>query len=230
MKNIVTTVLLFLTFAGSAQITLVKDIYPGSNTSAIDHITATDYGYMLFIARSGTADGVELWRSDGTAVNTYQIKDIYPGSNPSYPLLYHDLGGGIIGMRANNGANGYEPWITDGTTGGTQMIQDVFPGTSNSVPLTTYGFSWGTTGSGVNLIPLNDGVNGTELWKTDGTSAGTSMLVDLNAGFSSSSPKNFSELGTNVIFTAHSATEGTELFISDGTLSELVNAFLTIFR
>ena len=159
MKNLFTTLLVCLTFAGYSQITLVKDIYPGSNTSAIDHITATDYGYMLMIARSGTADGVELWRSDGTAANTYQIKDIYPGSNPSYPLVYHDLGGGITGMRASNGTNGYEPWTTDGTEAGTQMIKDVYVGSSNSVPLTTNGFAWGTTGTGIMPCSCNTDMN-----------------------------------------------------------------------
>lgn len=219
MKNLFTTLLLCLTMLGSAQITLVKDIYPGSNTSAIDHITATDYGYMLFIARSGTTEGVELWRSDGTAVNTYQVKDIYPGSNPSYPLIYHDLGGGIIGMRADNGINGYEPWITDGTEAGTQMIADINPGSSNSIPLTTNGFVWGTTGTGIHLIPLSDGNsnNGTELWKTDGTAAGTVLVKDIYAGTGSSGPKDFTEVGNKVAFTAYSGTAARELFISDGT-------------
>ena len=44
-----------------------------------------------------------------------------------------------------------------------------------------------------------------------------SMVADLNQGFGSSSPSNFTQLGNNLLFTAYSSIDGQCLFKSDGT-------------
>jgi ELWxxDGT repeat protein len=67
------------------------------------------------------------------------------------------------------------------------------------------------------LFTANDGADGTELWKSDGTSAGTVMVSDINAGPASSFPTSLCAVGTWVYFAADDGTDGIQLWRSDGT-------------
>lgn len=58
---------------------------------------------------------------------------------------------------------------------------------------------------------------GVELWKTDGTVAGTVMVKDLNPGANSSSPTELTAVGNLLYFSASVPSAGTELFKTDGT-------------
>ena len=57
----------------------------------------------------------------------------------------------------------------------------------------------------------NDGVVGSELWSTDGTASGTSLVADIRTGSASSSPKNFVAVGSQLFFLASDGTHGVEL-------------------
>ena len=66
----------------------------------------------------------------------------------------------------------------------------------------------------------DDGSNGVELWKTDGTSGGTSIVKNINSGSSSSSPARLDKIWENTLFFgANDGTNGWELWKSDGTAS-----------
>lgn len=67
------------------------------------------------------------------------------------------------------------------------------------------------------LFIASDNVNGRELWKTDGTDAGTVLVKDINPGLASSYPANFMVLGGNAYFSANDGVNGYELWKSDGT-------------
>ncbi len=58
---------------------------------------------------------------------------------------------------------------------------------------------------------------GTELWSTDGTSAGTSMVADIIPGTGSSSPDSLMVVNGVLLFNAHDVNHGIELWTSDGT-------------
>ena len=45
------------------------------------------------------------------------------------------------------------------------------------------------------VFSATDGINGTELWTSDGTEAGTSFVKDINTGSLNSNPVNFVSLG-----------------------------------
>ncbi|WNJ20591.1 T9SS type A sorting domain-containing protein [Pontibacter sp. G13] len=64
----------------------------------------------------------------------------------------------------------------------------------------------------------SDTVNyGEELWKTDGTLAGTEMVLDINPGEPGSDPKHLVAIGDTVYFSADNGTDGAELWMTDGT-------------
>jgi ELWxxDGT repeat protein len=67
------------------------------------------------------------------------------------------------------------------------------------------------------LFTASDATNGDELWKSDGTAAGTAILKDINPGAGGSSIKNLTSLGDKVFFIANDGTNGIELWVTDGT-------------
>ncbi|HSY51699.1 MAG TPA: ELWxxDGT repeat protein [Thermoanaerobaculia bacterium] len=58
---------------------------------------------------------------------------------------------------------------------------------------------------------------GTELWSTDGTSGGTSMVADIIPGTGSSSPSGLTVVNGVLLFNARDVNHGIELWTSDGT-------------
>ena len=75
------------------------------------------------------------------------------------------------------------------------------------------------------FFPADDGTNGTELWRSDGTEAGTGMVKDINTGAtwdSSSDPYHLTAMGGNIYFAADNGSQSQELWRSDGTESGTV--------
>src|SRR5262245_50289277 len=65
------------------------------------------------------------------------------------------------------------------------------------------------------------GLGDYELWKSDGTTAGTVLLKDINPGVGGSSPKNLININGTLWFAATSGS-GDELWKSDGTAAGTV--------
>ena len=74
----------------------------------------------------------------------------------------------------------------------------------------------GTLG-GWTYLAADDGVHGNELWKTDGTGPGTSLVKDINPGSAASNPANFLVVGNLAYFSATTAASGQEIWVTDGT-------------
>ena len=62
-----------------------------------------------------------------------------------------------------------------------------------------------------------DGPTGAELWKSDGTTAGTVLVKDINPGIGSSSVHDFTIANGLLFFRADDGTHGSELWKTDGT-------------
>ena len=67
------------------------------------------------------------------------------------------------------------------------MAKDITAGAGNSYPL------YLTNVGGTLFFSAND-ATGRELWKSDGTSAGTTQLKDINSGVANSDPKELTDV------------------------------------
>ncbi|OAV43992.1 T9SS type A sorting domain-containing protein [Lewinella sp. 4G2] len=95
------------------------------------------------------------------------------------------------------------------------LLQDIFPGGTNSSPNNFFQYGDKT------LFRAGTENEGTELWITDGTAAGTMLVKDINDDPSfrrgNSNPNNFTEYQGKVYFTAGAPGTGSELWVTDGT-------------
>lgn len=71
-----------------------------------------------------------------------------------------------------------------------------------------------TNVGGTLLFAANDGVSGYELWKSDGTAAGTVQVADINVGPSGASPASLTNVNGRLFFSANDAVHG-ELWYID---------------
>jgi len=75
----------------------------------------------------------------------------------------------------------------------------------------------GTLG-GYSYLAATDGTHGIEVWKTDGTAAGTTLLKDIAEGAASSNPTHFAVVGSRAYFTAATLQPTqTSIWVTDGT-------------
>ena len=183
---------------------MVKDIWPGLNNSSSPMWLTKLGSKMLFSADDGE-NGRELWITDNTEEGTRMVKDINPGNNSSYPTGPMKEMGGFVYFGADDGVHGWELWRTDGTEAGTNMVKDIRVGENSSL-------SWGSTAHWHGEYTLthdshfyfsaDDGENGEELWRTDGTELGTELLVDVHQGENGSWPWWLTIVGDKLYFTA----------------------------
>ena len=74
-----------------------------------------------------------------------------------------------------------------------------------------------TTAAGVTYLSMFDWLTGTELWRSDGTEAGTRRIKDIAPGLFSSYPSQFVEFQGTVYFSAKSDFLDVGLWKTDGT-------------
>lgn len=70
---------------------------------------------------------------------------------------------------------------------------------------------------GVAYFAAYDRIHGTELWRSDGTSGGTTLVRDVCPGICSSNPEELTVEGSLVFFRADDGAHGPSLWKSDGT-------------
>jgi ELWxxDGT repeat protein len=73
-----------------------------------------------------------------------------------------------------------------------------------------------TNVAGTLFFSATDGITGQELWRSDGTSAGTVLVKDINPG-GDSHPNDLFNANGSLVFSAIDGVTGRELWTSDGT-------------
>ena len=171
-------------------------------------------GTLMFAARDA-ANGLELWKSNGTSASTVLVKNITSNNGDSSPRELTNVDGTLYFSATNSSGtsldSGFELWTSDGTAAGTVMIKDILAGATGSTPLNL------TNVDGTLYFTANDGTSGIELWKSNGTADGTLMVKDIFSGPGSSNPTQLTNVDGVLYFTATDSTNGLELWKSDGT-------------
>ncbi|ATB42446.1 hypothetical protein CYFUS_007924 [Cystobacter fuscus] len=166
----------------------------------------------LYFTADDDVHGYELWRSDGTAAGTYMLADIHPGPRNSAPHSLTPVGSGLV-FVAYEDTHGWELWRTDGTQAGTHLLVDLLPGPPGGLrPRNADSLVdiFGLEDQGLALFTGVDMAGGAELWRTDGTVAGTFRMLDLVPGPDSSEPHSFARLGDRLFFMAGDKAHGRE--------------------
>ncbi len=194
---------LWKTDGTNAGTVMVKDV----PTNSMVNINGT-----LFLSVNRTVS--ELWKSDGTTAGTVMVRDSVYFETASTAIV-----NGTLFFVGYDDTHGYELWKSDGTDAGTGMVKDINPGTGlrpNSA------IQYMTSYNGACYFSADDGTNGQELWKSDGTEAGTMMVSDINstcATFCGGTPSYLKVVNGVLYFNANDGVHGQELWKLAGTTS-----------
>jgi ELWxxDGT repeat protein len=147
---------------GSAP-TLVK-----ATGDYIDRIYDISLGNNFFFVTGFSSSGQTLWRSDGTAANTVEVAS----AKQIVPLLVYNS---ELYLLINSAVTGVELFKMDASFNIT-LLKDINPGSS-----------WAFSSVFENSFTVHNGLlyffasagSGQDLWKTNGTSAGTVLSVDM---------------------------------------------------
>ena len=192
---------------------LLKNINLGAGSSSPGELTRV--GSTLFFTVATPDAGSELWKSDGTEQGTVLVKDIVPGPGSSHPFWLTRVGSTLF-FLATHPDTGTELWKSDGTEAGTVLVKDIYPGPGSS--LGNFATGRPTEVNGILFFAAFRPDTGWELWKSDGTDAGTVLVKDIvpGAGDSLFGTSWLSVNGTLFFSACHPET-GCELWKSDGT-------------
>jgi ELWxxDGT repeat protein len=204
-----------------------------ADTSGDSFFDFTLLGGSVFFEKGRQEQGYvnQLWKTDGTPAGT----TLFLGGVHSDLTVVN----GKLFFARDDGVNGNELWDSDGTVAGTVLVKDIYPGTTTTrYQVCPYGSrhcywvtvtkinssnpSGLTNVNGTLYFQANDGTHGPELWKSDGTAAGTVLVKDINPGSAASSPSSLTNLNGTLFFSANDGTTGQELWKSDGTAAGTV--------
>jgi ELWxxDGT repeat protein len=222
---------------------LLADINPGNAGS--NPLTFRRVGNQVVFAADDGTHGFELWATDGTAAGTRMIRDLVagPGSALDSGLDAAAIGPTRFVFRFTNDDR---LWVSDFTTAGTQPIGTgtgghglrslgnralyIRPGAQLPECWVSDGTASGTfwlgayCANGIQIAGNQAFCNGWtaatgyEPWRTDGTIAGTGMVVELSPGSGpwGSGPNFVGAIQNDVLFFA-TTNSVPQLYRSDGT-------------
>ena len=157
---------------------LVEDIFPPVGDVppwfAPGPSSLVEFRGKLYFAANFEDGRGGLWRSDGSAAGNAPVKEFPARPSPAASIAVAELT--RVDTRlffvAGDEAHGGELWVSDGTSGGTRLVKDLTPGRGDSLPYNLTAV--GRTLLFFRFIPGTlDAPGRTELWRSDGTEAGT---------------------------------------------------------
>jgi ELWxxDGT repeat protein len=197
-------------------VSLVDDLAPGPASSFPQDLTAMKK--TLFFTAWTKGHGRQLWKSDGTNAGTVMLTHVPGGAMPA-GLTVAD---GVLFFSARDPKHGRELWKSDGTVAGTKMVRDIVPGVAGSRP-EEITYAIGQQGSSPHnrvlvYFSAHTAASGWQLWKSNGTEAGTVMITDVNPGPVGLRPYAIAPLtGTTAMFSGDDGVHGREPWVTDGT-------------
>lgn len=178
--------------------------YTGSLSGGAKYYTVFNNELYFNAASTPSASNFELWKTNGTQTGTTQVSDIVPGFEGSSPFSFQEFNGYLY-FTAFSSTTGRELYRTDGTT--TTLFKEFNVGSGS-------GFDLGADRN--KFIVLNnkmyffarDIAGSYDLWRTDGTAAGTEKMVEVN-GFGLGDTDRFIEVNGELFFVMDDENENT---------------------
>lgn len=121
------------------------------------------------------AQGLALWRTDGTPAGTAPVLAFGPSTLGSVFEAEVLGAGNRVWIQASDGVRGAEPWISSGTPATTSLLGDVEPNGSSTAQLV------GIAGERAYFTAF-DSVRGRELWSFDLATTGASNAQPFGIG------------------------------------------------
>jgi ELWxxDGT repeat protein len=178
--------------ATNGTATQVSSFNTNGNDSGGPLVTGiTTAGGKVYFAIN-QASGDQVWSSDGTSAGTTllaQLPGAIPLPDPSGPPTR--LPAYIDSIAVLNG----DVYFTVANGGGLMKADGQGGANAVSLPAGLSGVSSVSAVDGRLFFNADDNVHGTEMWTTDGTTAGTVRLSDINPGSGSSFPIGPEEAG-----------------------------------
>jgi ELWxxDGT repeat protein len=228
-------------FTPPSTLTLVKDINAPSGVSpnppSLPYLfTDLGSGKVVFAAYTNN-DGYEPHVTDGTGAGTFQLKNINTALRTA-PIEFAMLPNGTMVFSGTDKDYGTELWAKT-ASGSAQRLVDIQAGIGSSNPS-----KFTVIGSTV-YFSASRSSDGTQLWKTDGTAGGTSLVsTAINGANGGAGISNLAAMGGNLYFTGATGTNFDELglykwtgstrtviksFGNDGYFNEPVAAGSTLY-
>ncbi len=210
---------LYFETIGSSDLSVV-DLTTGQWTPSIAAVSmpSTDLadvvtsfgGKGLLATPSAAYSTLDLWVTDGaTALGSEFLGLTWADQRSSAGYIpTAELSGRLYIAGLANGQSGL--YQSDLTKAGTASIKTF----AASKPIITSLVSHGSR----LLLTLDDGTNGEELWESDGTTAGTSLVGDVVSGKGSSSPRDVGAFGDDRFYVALDGTTDCALYKVVGIL------------
>jgi ELWxxDGT repeat protein len=169
-------------------------------------------GKLYFVVNDASTS---LWTTDGTVAGT--VKLTTNGVSLS-GLEIAGINGGVV-FRASTVDDGYEVWFSRGQSGDAQLLTSLVAGPTSGFPSELYKFG--------DFVIFNGGTptNGSGIWKTDGTAAGTVLLKEVSSQSGARAFVPIGEVDGRVLFKAvfnGGPSSSEQLWSTDGTSSGTV--------
>jgi large repetitive protein len=185
----------------------VHDISPGAGSSNPEYLTLyRDFSgnpRLYFTANDGTGER-DLWSYGVGGV----VRDgfLYAFSAPADLTVAND----VLYFAATTAVHGRELWRFDTTLAGTGLVRNIHAGANSSNPQ-----QFSVMGGELYFVANDGSVN--DLWKTDGSEAGTIPLTRLASAFGLVVLDRMTVRADKLFFFAQTFAEGREVWVSDGT-------------
>jgi ELWxxDGT repeat protein len=182
---------------------LLNEINPGENWSSPTMFISKNGSYYF---KADNPTGFAIYTTDGNKNGLKKMTVDIPWN--FYSLINYDVAdnGRLFFTLYNTSSFSYELWTSNGTPSGMITL-------SNSV---SYNPTMITVGNDA-FFSAGDFTNGYELWKSDGTIAGTKLVKDINPGFDGSYPYSFISYKGSLYFGAYDNSYIYRLWKSNGT-------------